>query len=69
MKDETQIIRKKFIKADYPIPFVNSVIKQYNNNNKNNNNNKEQKIDNDIIIDNGILYHLICLKTKNRSFY
>ena len=31
MKEEMQTIRKKFIKADYPKPFVNSVINQYNN--------------------------------------
>ena len=31
MKEEIQTIHKKFIKADYPRPFVNSVINQYNN--------------------------------------
>ena len=41
MKEEIQTIRKKFIKADYPIPFVNSVINQYNNKSK------EQQIDNE----------------------
>ena len=30
MKEETQIIHKKFIKADYPRPFVNNIISQYN---------------------------------------
>ena len=28
MKEEIQTIRKRFIKADYPLPFVNSVINQ-----------------------------------------
>ena len=41
MKEEIQTIRKKFIKADYPRPFVNSVINQYNNKTK------EQQIDNE----------------------
>ena len=31
MKEKIQTIHKKFIKADYPRPFVNSVINQYNN--------------------------------------
>ena len=31
MKDEIDTICKKFIEADYPGPFVNSVINQYNN--------------------------------------
>ena len=39
MKEEIQTIHKKFIKADYPRPFVNSVI------NQNNNKTKEQQID------------------------
>ena len=41
MKEEIQIIRKTFIKADYPRPFVNSVINQYNDKTK------EQQIDNE----------------------
>ena len=41
MKEEIQTIRKKFIKADYPRPFVNSVINQYNDKTK------EQQIDNE----------------------
>ena len=41
MKEEIKTIRKKFIKADYPIPFANSVISQYNNKSK------EQQIDNE----------------------
>ena len=41
MKEEIQTIRKKFIKADYPKPFVNSVINQYSNKTK------EQQIDNE----------------------
>ena len=41
MKEEIQTIRKKFIKADYPRPFVDSVINQYNNKAK------EQQIDNE----------------------
>ena len=41
MKEEIQTIRKKFIKADYPKPFVNSVINQYSNKAK------EQQIDNE----------------------
>ena len=36
MKEEIQTICKKFIKADHPRPFVNSVINQYNNRLKNN---------------------------------
>ena len=40
MKEEIQSIRKKFIKADYPIRFVKSVI------NQNNNKTKKQQIDN-----------------------
>ena len=39
MKEEIQTIHKKFIKANYPRPFVNSVI------NQNNNKTKEQQID------------------------
>ena len=31
MKEEIQTIRKRFIIADYPKPFVNSVINQSNN--------------------------------------
>ena len=30
MKEEIQTIHKKFIKADYPRPFVNNIISQYN---------------------------------------
>ena len=41
MKEEIQTIRKKFIKADYPKPFVNSVINQHSNKAK------EQQIDNE----------------------
>ena len=41
MKEKIQIIRKRFIKADYPRPFFNSGIKQYNNKTK------EQQIDNE----------------------
>ena len=41
MKEEIQTFRKKFIKADYPTPFINSVINQYNNKTK------EQQIDNE----------------------
>ena len=41
MKEEMQTICKKFIKADYPRAFVNSVINQYNNKTK------EQQIDNE----------------------
>ena len=41
MKDEIQKIRKKFMKADYPRSFVNSVTSLYNNKIK------KQKIDND----------------------
>ena len=41
IKEEIQTICKKFIKNDYPIPFFNSVINQYNNKNK------EQQIDNE----------------------
>ena len=41
MKEEILNIRKKFIKADYPRPFVNSVINQYNNKSK------EQQVDNE----------------------
>ena len=41
MKEEIQTIRRKFIKADYPRPFINSVIKQYNNKTK------EEQIDNE----------------------
>ena len=41
MKEEIQIKRKTFIEADYPRPFVNSVINQYNNKTK------KQKIDNE----------------------
>ena len=41
MKEKIQTLRKKFIKADYPRPFVNSVINQYNNKTK------EQQIDNE----------------------
>ena len=39
MKEEIQTIRKNVIKADYPRPFVNSVMNQYNNKTK------EQQID------------------------
>ena len=31
MKEEIQTIHKRFITANYPRPFVNSVISQYNN--------------------------------------
>ena len=41
MKEEIQAIRRKLIKADYPRPFANSVIKQ------NNNKTKEEQIDNE----------------------
>ena len=41
MKEEIQIKRKTFIEADYPRPFVNSVINQHNNKTK------KQKIDNE----------------------
>ena len=41
MKEEIQTIHKKFIKADYPRPFVNSVINQYKDKTK------EQQIDNE----------------------
>ena len=41
MKEEIQTIRKRFIKADYPIPFANSVINQYINKSK------EQQMDNE----------------------
>ena len=41
MKDKIQKIHKKFMKADYPRSFVNSVTSLYNNKIK------EQKIDND----------------------
>ena len=41
MIEEIQTIRKKFIKDDYPRPFFNSVINQYNNKTK------EQQIDNE----------------------
>ena len=41
MKEKIQTIHKKFIKADYPRPFVNSVINQYNDKTK------EQQIDNE----------------------
>ena len=41
MKEEMQTIRKTFIKADYPRPFVNSVINQYKDKTK------EQQIDNE----------------------
>ena len=41
IKEEIQTTRKKFIKADYLRPFVNSVINQYNNKTK------EQQIDNE----------------------
>ena len=41
MKEKIQTIRKKFIKADYPRPFVNSVINQYKDKTK------EQQIDNE----------------------
>ena len=41
MKDEIQKIRKKFMKADYPRSFVNSVTSLYNKKIT------EQKIDND----------------------
>ena len=41
IKEEIQTTRKKFIKADYLRPFVNSVINQYNNKTK------EQQLDND----------------------
>ena len=34
MKEEIQTIRKKFVTADYPRPFANSVIKQYNDKTK-----------------------------------
>ena len=40
MKRKIQTIHKKFIKADYPRPFVNGVINQYNKTN-------EQQKDND----------------------
>ena len=60
MKEETQIIHKKFIKADYPTPFVNNIISQYNTKTK------EQQIGND---DDYIIYHSICLKTNNHLFY
>ena len=59
MKHEIQNIGKKFMKADYPRPFINSVISQYSNKIK------EQEIDND---DASIVHHF-CLKIKNRSFY
>ena len=41
MKHEIQNIGKKFMKADYPRPFINSAISQYSNKIK------EQEIDND----------------------
>ena len=41
MKEEIQTICKRFIKADYPRSFVNSVINQYSNKTK------EQQIDNE----------------------
>ena len=45
MKKEIQTIHKKFIKADSPRPFVNSVISQYNNKTK-----QQQIDDGDYII-------------------
>ena len=42
MKEEIQNIHKKFIKDDYPITFVNSVINQYNYKSK------EQQIDTEV---------------------
>ena len=41
MKEEIQTIRKKFVKADYPRPFINSLI------NKSNNKTREQQMDNE----------------------
>ena len=38
MKEEIQTIRKRFIKAEYPRPFVNNAINQYNNKTKEQNN-------------------------------
>ena len=57
MKEEIQTIRRKFIKADYSRPFINSVIKQYNNKTK------EEQIDNegDYIIPS-------CLSERQKSF-
>ena len=33
-KEEIKFIRNKFIKADFPLPFINSVIKDFNNQQK-----------------------------------
>ena len=33
-KEEIKFIRNKFIKADFPLPFINSVIKDFNNQKK-----------------------------------
>ena len=41
MNEEIKIIRNKFIKADYPNPFINSVINQY----KNKSNRETQELD------------------------
>ena len=41
MKEEIQTIPKKFVKADYPRPFVNSLINQYYNKTQ------EQQMDNE----------------------
>ena len=44
IEEEIKTIRKKFIKADYPVPFINSVINQYKDKIK------EKEIDDDYII-------------------
>ena len=36
LKEEIKFIRNKFIKADFPLPFINSVIKDFNNQSKEN---------------------------------
>ena len=70
MKEEIQTIRKKFIKADYPRPFVNSVI------NQNNNKTKEQQIDTEddyiltpYLFEDKKLFVLLKLPFKIKRFY
>ena len=70
MKEEIQTIRKKFIKADYPRPFVNSVI------NQNNNKTKEQQIDTEddyiltpCLFEDKKLFVLLKLPFKIKRFY
>ena len=44
-KEEIKFIRNKFIKIDFPLPFINSVIKDFNNQQKIvQQNNKEELI-------------------------